>query len=59
MSRDSYSRYFALQIYLTFENAAPLIALSDRLQIDCIVKTTEKFLISHLSHANAVDNLIL
>ena len=48
-----------MQIVLNFENAAPLVALGDRLQIDCIVKTVEQFLISHLSYSNAVTNLIL
>ena len=52
-------RDFFLQILLTFENAPAIFALGDRLQIDCIVKTAEQFLISHLSYVNAVDNLLM
>lgn len=48
-----------MQILLTFENAAPLLSISDRLQIDCITKVVEQFLISHLNTTRVVDDLLL
>jgi hypothetical protein len=48
-----------LQITITPKNATELLALAHKLEISLVTEVVECYLVSQISHENAIDSLLL